>query len=224
MFQKFTDRREAGRSLARKLASFAGRSDVIVLALPRGGVPVAFEVAKRLDLPLDVLVVRKLGAPGHEEFALGSIASGGTTYIDDASVSAFHVPERVLDEIIEREKIELERRERLYRGSRPPIDVRGKIAIIVDDGLATGSTMRAAIEAIRKLSPKEVIVAVPVCSPVTCNEIQNEADAWCVCVYALEPFFAVGLWYEDFQQTTDEEVERLLAIADAGGINARHAI
>lgn len=196
----------------------------MVLALPRGGVPVAYEVARALNLPMDVFMVRKLGAPGHEEFAMGAIASGGVRFIDDESVKALRVSDTALDEIVKREERELERRERLYRGNRPPISVRGKTVIIVDDGLATGSTMRSAVTAIRRLDPKDVVVAVPVCAPLTCDELQRDVDVWCVCAYAPEPFVAVGLWYEDFEQTSDEEVERLLAVVDAGGVSKRHAI
>ncbi len=224
MYQRFENRREAGILLARKLRSFAGQSDTVVLALPRGGVPVAYEVAMALHLPLDVFVVRKLGAPGHEEFALGSIASGGVCLINGAFVNSLRVPETELKEIIQREQRELERRERLYRGNRPPVDVLGKTVIIVDDGLATGLTMRAAVAAIKKLDPKEIVVAVPVCAPSTCDELQDDVDVWCVCVRAREPFYAVGLWYEDFEQTSDEEVETLLARADAGGVYARHVV
>lgn len=216
MLQRFEDRREAGIKLARKLSSFAGRPDAVVLALPRGGVPVAYEVAKALRLPLDVFVVRKLGAPGHEETALGSIASGDICLIDDASVRAFRVPEEVLNKIITRELQELERRERLYRGDRPPLDLLGKTVIIVDDGLATGLTMRAAVTAIKRRKPKEIVVAVPVASPITCKELQADVGTWCVCVQSPEPFYAVGLWYRNFEQTSDEEVNRLLSQAGAG--------
>jgi predicted phosphoribosyltransferase len=215
MLKRFEDRREAGIMLAKKLIGFAGRRDVVVLALPRGGVPVAFEVAMALHVPMDVFVVRKLGAPGHEEFALGSIASGGVCVIDDASVRALQVPKTVLDQIITRERQELERRERLYRGNRQQLDVGGKSVIIVDDGLATGLTMRAAVTAIKKLDPREIIVAVPVCAPITCDELQEHVGTWCVCVQSPEPFYAVGVWYKNFEQTSDEEVQSLLARAGA---------
>ncbi|HEX6125761.1 MAG TPA: phosphoribosyltransferase [Pyrinomonadaceae bacterium] len=224
MYQRFKNRREAGILLARKLSMYAGRSDAVVLALPRGGVPVAYEVAKALNLPLDVFVVRKLGAPGHEEFALGSIASGGVCLVDETSVKALHVPETELNEIIQREQNELERRERLYRGARPKLDVHRKTVIIVDDGLATGLTMRAAVAAIRKLHPKEIVVAVPVCAPVTCVELEHDVDVWCVCAESPEAFYAVGLWYENFDQTSDQEVQTLLARADAGRVAARHYV
>ena len=223
MYQGFENRRDAGTLLARKLSGYAGRSDAIVLALPRGGVPVAFEVATALRLPLDVFVVRKLGAPGHEEFAVGAIASGGVCLVDQGSVRSLHVSKAQLNAIIERERDELQRRERLYRGVRPNLDVRGKTVIVVDDGLATGLTMRAAVAAIKKLDPKEIVVAVPVCAPVTCDALQD-VDVWCVCVEAPEAFFAVGLWYRDFDQTTDQEVQSLLARADAGKVAARHYV
>ena len=224
MYRQFANRREAGILLARKLSGYAGRSDAIVLALPRGGVPVAFEVAMALQLPLDVFVVRKLGAPKHEEFAMGAIASGGVCLVDQASVRALHVTEGELNSIIDRERDELERRELLYRGVRPDLDVRGKTVIVVDDGLATGLTMRAAVAAIKKLGPKEIVVAVPVCAPVTCDSLQQAVDVWCVCVEAPEAFFAVGLWYKDFDQTSDQEVQSLLARADAGKVAARHYV
>lgn len=220
MQYRFKDRREAGMMLAEKLRSYAGRADAIVLALPRGGVPVAYEVAAELDLPMDVFVVRKIGAPGHREFALGSIASGGMTLIDRTSVRALGVPEAVLGQIIDDERTELARREKLYRGNGRPLDLVGKTVIIVDDGLATGLTMRAAVAAIRKHAPKEIVVAVPVCAPLSCDELEQETDTWCICVQSPEPFYAVGLWYDNFEQTTDEEVRELLkraSIAKAKG-------
>lgn len=224
MFQRFESRRAAGIQLAMKLSGFAGRSDAIVLALPRGGVPVAYEVASALNLPLDVFVVRKLGAPGHEELALGSIASGGICLIDSALANALRVSESKLKEIIEREKRELERREGLYRGNRPALDVHGKTVIIVDDGLATGLTMRAAVAAIKKLDPKEIVVAAPVCAPVTCEELHRDVDVRCVCVQSPAAFYAVGLWYENFEQTSDEEVQSLLGRAAAGNVERRHFV
>jgi predicted phosphoribosyltransferase len=224
MYQGFEDRREAGILLARKLSSYAGRTDTIVVALPRGGVPVAYEVATALNLPLDVFVVRKLGAPGHEEFAMGAIAPGGVCLVDQESARTLHVTNTELEVIVERERFELERRERLYRGARPPFDVRGKTVIIVDDGLATGLSMRAAVASIKKLGPKKIVVAVPVCAPVTCEELQKTVDVWCVCVRAPETFYAVGLWYKDFRQTSDQEVQSLLALADSGQVSARHYV
>jgi putative phosphoribosyl transferase len=222
MWQRFKDRNEAGRLLAEQLSQFADQPDVVVLALPRGGVPVAYEVAKALNVPLDVFIVRKLGVPGHEELALGSIASGGTIFINEPFVKTLGLPQESLDSLIRREEAELRRREHLYRGNRPPLELSNKTAIVVDDGLATGSTMRAAVTAIRKLDPDRVIVAVPVCAPQTREEIESDVDAWCICVRSPEPFYAVGLWYADFEQTSDEEVQELLARADAGHVNSRH--
>ena len=224
MWQRFKDRYEAGRLLAEQLLQFADKNDVRVLALPRGGVPVAYEVAKTLNVPLDVFIVRKLGVPGHEELALGSIASGGTTFINEPFVKTLGLPKDVLDSIIKREETELARRERLYRGARPPLDVRGKTVIVVDDGLATGSTMRAAVTAIRKMDPERIVVAVPVCAPQTRDELEVNVDTWCICVRSPEPFYAVGLWYTDFEQTSDAEVQNLLARADAGSVDSRHHV
>lgn len=206
----FRDRAEAGRALALQLETYAGRSDLIVLALPRGGVPVAFEVARALGAPLDVFTVRKLGVPGHQELALGAIATGGVRVIDEDVVKSLRVPDGVIDAIAARELRELERREYAYRGNKPVLDVRGQIVILVDDGMATGSSMRAALAAVRRLRPARVIVAVPVAAAATCREFENEADE-CVCVLTPEPFHAVGIWYEDFSQTTDDEVRDLLA-------------
>lgn len=212
---KFHDRKEAGIVLSEHLKEYAGQPDVIVLALPRGGVPVAFEVAKALHAPLDVFVVRKLGVPGQEELALGAIASGDVRVLSHQIVGALQLSETMIEKITAREKGELERREQLYRGSRPPHDVNGKTVIIVDDGLATGATMRAAIEALRKKEPKKIIVAVPVASMQTCDEFKGEADLWAVCAVTPEPFYGVGMWYEDFTQTTDQEVRDLLARANS---------
>ncbi|HSK70404.1 MAG TPA: phosphoribosyltransferase [Pyrinomonadaceae bacterium] len=214
MYKRFADRKEAGRFLAEKLKKYAERPDTIVLALPRGGVPVAFEVAQALGLPLDVLVVRKLGVPGQEELAFGAVASGGIRFLNEAIVSALHLTDTMVETIVERERRELERREHLYRGDRPPLDARGKTVIVVDDGLATGASMRVAVKALKEEEPKEIIVAVPVAAVQTCDEFRQEADTWCVCAMTPEPFYAVGLWYEDFSQTTDEEVRNLLARAE----------
>src|SRR5207302_345843 len=186
------------------------RPDVLVLALPRGGVPVAYEVAHRLGAPLDVFVVRKLGVPGYEELAMGAVATGGVRVLNDQIVERLGLPEYVIDAVAAREHQELARRERLYRGGRPPPDVRGRTVILVDDGLATGATMRAAIMALRQLQPARIVVAVPTASPDTCKELKAEADD-VVCAITPEPFLAVGHWYEDFSQTTDEEVRDLLA-------------
>lgn len=206
----FQDRSDAGRQLAARLAHYAGRDDVLVLALPRGGVPVGYEVAEALGAPLDVFLVRKLGAPGQEELAMGAIASGGVRVMNESVVRAHRPPESVIAQIEAEERRELERREREYRGSRPPLDVRGKVVILVDDGLATGATMRAAVAALRRLGPNRVVVAVPVGATETCEEFEGEADE-ALCVHEPDPFYAVGMWYEDFSQTTDEEVRDLLA-------------
>jgi putative phosphoribosyl transferase len=211
---RFQDRSEAGRRLAADLARFAGRDDVIVLALPRGGVPVAWEVAKALHVPMDVFVVRKLGLPGYEELAIGAIASGGVRLINEDVVRAHHVPPAAIEVIAASEQAELERRERLYRGERPFPDLRGKTVILVDDGLATGSTMRVAVEALRREGPARIVVAVPVSAPETCDALRDVADD-VVCAITPEPFYAVGLWYQDFTQTTDAEVHNLLARAQA---------
>src|SRR5438876_8348534 len=205
----FQDRREAGRQLAERLADYRDRPEVLVLALPRGGVPVGFEVAKALGAPLDVFLVRKLGLPGHEELAMGAIASGGVRVLNEEVVNTLRVSDEVINAVAKKELRELERRERLYRGDRPAPDVQGRIVILVDDGLATGSTMRAAVQALRQQQPARIIVAVPVGAAETCSEFQNEADET-VCAQTPEPFYAVGLWYSDFSQTTDEEVHELL--------------
>lgn len=206
----FTDRADAGRQLAAKLERYAGRDDVIVLALPRGGVPVGYEVARSLGAPLDVFLVRKLGVPGHEELAMGAIASGGMRVLNEGVVGQLGIPQRVIDEVAEEEQRELERREREYRDDRPPPAIRGKVVILVDDGLATGSTMRAAVAAVRRLGPARVVVAVPVGAADTCDLLGEEADE-AVCAREPEPFYAVGVWYENFSQTTDEEVRDLLS-------------
>jgi len=206
----FRDRRDAGRRLADKLAAYANRPDVIVLALPRGGVPVAYEVARRLVAPMDVFVVRKLGVPGYEELAMGAVATGGVRVLNDQLVEHLGIPDQMIDAVASRERQELARRERLYRGSRPPPDVRGRTVILVDDGLATGATMFAAIEALRNQNPARIVVAVPTASPDTCEEMKQKADE-VICAITPEPFHAVGRWYRDFSQTTDEEVAALLA-------------
>jgi predicted phosphoribosyltransferase len=182
---------------------------VLVLALPRGGVPVAYEVAKELKAPLDVFLVRKLGVPGYEEVAMGAIASGGIRVINKDVVQQLNIPGEVIDAVAADEQRELERRERAYRDNRPPPNVKGRVVILIDDGLATGSTMRAAAAALRKQEPARIVVAVPVSSPETCDEFLSEVDE-IVCAVTPEPFRGVGLWYEDFSQTTDEEVRRLL--------------
>ena len=206
----FRDRRDAGRLLAEKLAAYANRPDVLVLALPRGGVPVAYEVAHRLGAPLDVFVVRKLGVPGHEELAMGAVATGGVRVLNDQLVEQLGIPDQMIDAVAARERQELARRERLYRGGRRPPDVRGRTVILVDDGLATGATMYAAIEALRKQNPGRIVVAVPTASPETCEEMKVKADH-VICAITPDPFQAVGRWYQDFSQTSDEEVADLLA-------------
>ncbi len=206
----FRDRREAGRLLATKLAAYANRPDVIVLALPRGGVPVAYEVARALNAPLDIFLVRKLGVPGYEELAMGAIATGGVRVLNDQLVGGLRIPDYIVDEVAASEQQELARRERLYRGDRPAPDVRGRTVILVDDGLATGATMLAAVKALRQQQPARIVVAVPTASPETCEQLRAEVDD-IICAITPEPFHAVGLWYEDFSQTTDEEVRDLLA-------------
>jgi putative phosphoribosyl transferase len=209
----FKDRSEAGQLLAQELRGYADREDVMVLALPRGGVPVAFEVARALRAPLDVFVVRKLGVPGHEELAMGAIASGGILVTEPNVIEDLAIPPDVVADVAAREEQERLRREREYRGDRPEPDVRGRTVILVDDGLATGSTMRAAVAALRKLQPASIVVAVPVAALSTCAELAKEVDDM-VCARTPEPFRSVGLWYDEFSQTTDEEVRELLARAE----------
>ena len=206
---RFQHRSDAGRQLATALVRYAGRDDVVVLGLPRGGVPVAFEIAMALDAPLDVFIVRKLGLPGHEEFGIGAIASGNVRVVDDAVLDAYGVDRETLDRITERERRELTRRERLYRDDRPFPIVLDRTVILVDDGLATGSTMRAAIAALRAEGPRDIVVAVPVGAPETCAGMAHLSDH-IVCLDTPDPFYAVGLWYVDFEQTTDGEVHELL--------------
>jgi putative phosphoribosyl transferase len=210
---RFRDRRQAGVRLARELTAYAGRHDVVVLALPRGGVPVAYEVASALDAPLDLLLVRKLGVPGHEELAMGAIASGGVRVLNEDVLRTVRVDPRTVERVAARAQAELERRERAYRGDRPPLDVRGRTVILIDDGLATGSTMRAAALALRQQGPERLVVAVPVAARETCDDFRHEVDD-IVCAMTPEPFYAVGLWYEDFAQTSDDEVRDLLARAE----------
>ena len=212
----FGDRREAGAALAGRLRQYANRDDVVVLALPRGGVPVGYEVARALGAPLDVFVVRKLGVPGHHEFAMGAIASGGIRVLNETAIAGMRLPSTVIDAVTRTEQTELERRERAYRDGRPLVPIDGRIAILVDDGLATGSTMHAAVLAVRRLHPARVVVAVPVGAPSTCQDLREVADE-VVCALAPEPFNAVGLWYADFSQTTDTEVRELLRLAAPKG-------
>ena len=205
----YRNRSEAGKHLAAQLVHYADRDDVLVLALPRGGVPVAFEVAQALGVPLDVFLVRKLGVPGHEELAMGAIASGGVRVLNDDLVEYLLIPDSVIDSVAADELQELKRRERAYRGSRPEPDVSGKTIILVDDGLATGSTMRAAAAALRQQNPARIVVAVPVSAPETCDEYRMGVDE-IICAAKPQQFLGVGRWYRDFSQTTDEEVRTLL--------------
>lgn len=206
----FTNRIEAGRLLAKKLQTYADRQDVIVLALPRGGVPVAHEVARALNAPLDIFLVRKLGVPGHEELAMGAIASGGVRELNEQVLFYLRIPDEEIERITREEQRELERREKLYRGNAKPLVVRGHTVILVDDGLATGSTMRAAVTALQSQEPAEIIVAAPVAARETCDHFNTQLGSICVCVMTPEPFDGVGRWYRDFSQTTDEEVCHLL--------------
>jgi putative phosphoribosyl transferase len=205
----FRDRTEAGKHLATKLLNYKDRPDVLVLALPRGGVPVAFEVAQALRVPLDIFLVRKLGVPGHEELAMGAISTGGVRVLNEDTVEYLRIPEHIIDAIAAEELKELERRELAYRGNRPEPDVRGKAVILIDDGLATGSTIRAAAQALRQQQPARTIVAVPVSPPETCDEYRIGVDE-IICAVTPEPFLGVGMWYLDFSQTTDDEVRDLL--------------
>ena len=208
-YQAFIDRRDAGRVLASRLTKYAGRDDVIVLALPRGGVPVAYEVASALGAPMDVFLVRKLGTPGHRELAMGAIASGGVRVLNEDVVHWYGISASAIERIAREEQEELERRERAYRDDRPPSDFTNKAVILIDDGLATGSTMRAAAQAVRGRRPARVVIAVPVGAPQTCAELAAVADE-VICVRMPEPFSAVGQWYLNFNQTDDDEVRDLL--------------
>lgn len=211
----FTDRTHAGQRLAQALSCYAGRQDVVVLALPRGGVPVGFEVACVLQAPLDVFIVRKLGAPGQPELAMGAIASGGVRIMNDAIVDMLQVDDATIAATVAEEQRELERRERLYRGDRAPLQCAGKVVIVVDDGIATGATMRAAVYALKQLTPSRLIVAAPTAAADTYELLQREADE-VVCLATPEPYIAVGRWYRDFAQTRDAEVQALLSQAAQG--------
>jgi len=205
----YRDRTEAGKELATRLSAYKDRNDVLVLALPRGGVPVAFQVAQALAAPLDVFLVRKLGVPGHEELAMGAIATGDVRVLNEDVVEYLKIPDSVIDSITATELTELKRRELAYRGTRPEPEVKGKTVILIDDGLATGSTIRAAARALRQQQPARIVVAVPVSAPQTCDEYQMGVDE-IICAATPDPFWGVGLWYGDFSQTTDEEVHELL--------------
>jgi predicted phosphoribosyltransferase len=209
MSMRFRDRADAGRRLGEQVAEYAGREDVVVLALPRGGVPVGREVARALGVPLDVFIVRKLGLPGQEELAMGALASGGTRVVNEELVAQLGLAAELIDHVAERETVELERRERLYRGDRPAPDVTGRVVILVDDGLATGSTMRAAVLALRSRGPTRIVVAVPTAPPQACAELEGIADD-VICLMQPQPFYAVGMSYEDFAEVGDEDVRRLL--------------
>jgi putative phosphoribosyl transferase len=206
---RFHNRAEAGRRLAANLAAYANRPDVLVLALPRGGVPVAFEVARALHAPLDVVLVRKLGVPGHEELAMGAIASGEVRVLNDDVVEWLGISNAVIDQVAAAEQQELERRERAYRGDRPALDVRDRMVILVDDGLATGTTMHAAVVAVRQQQPARIVVAVPTVALASCAALRSAVDA-IIWVIASEPFYSVGSWYDDFTPPTDDEVHALL--------------
>lgn len=206
----FQDRAHAGRILAHLLGAYANRPETLVLALPRGGVPVGAEVARALQAPLDVFLVRKLGAPGHEELALGAISSGGVRVMNDDIVADLGLRSVDIERLVARETLEIIRRERVYRGERRPLPVVDKTILLVDDGLATGATMRAAARAIRALQPAKIVVAVPVAAPPTLRDLAGDADE-IICVAEPDPFFAVGYWYQDFTPTTDEQVRSLLA-------------
>jgi putative phosphoribosyl transferase len=212
MSRRFRDRKDAGRQLAAKLAAYAGDPSVLVLGLPRGGVPVAFEVAAALQAPLDVFVVRKLGVPGHRELAMGALASGGVRVLNPEVINALHIPAAMIDAVAAQEQQELDRQQQAYRGEAPFPSITGRTVIVVDDGLATGSTMRAAVRALRQSHPARVVVAVPVGAAETCRSLAREADQ-VVCCSVPETFYAISLWYEEFSQTTDQEVRDLLEAA-----------
>ncbi|MGZ9096830.1 MAG: phosphoribosyltransferase [Micavibrio sp.] len=209
MYLRFENREEAGQELSNALAQYKDKPDTIILALPRGGVPVAHEAAKILNLPMDVWLVRKLGVPGHEELAMGAIALNGTYHINKEIALSLNVPQRLLNQVIARERIELARRNKLYRQGRPIPEIKGKTIIIIDDGLATGATMRAAIESLRQMHAAKIVAAAPVGAKETCRALAEVADE-VACLRMPEPFYGVGQWYRDFSQTSDEEVQKIL--------------
>lgn len=207
--ERFLDRVDAGRRLAARLTAYAGRADVVVIGLPRGGVPVAYEISRALRAPLDVLIVRKLGVPGHEELAMGAIASGGARVMNDEVLDALGIGDAEVEHVAARERVELERREHAYRGTRAHPAVEGRTVILVDDGIATGATIRAAVHALREQQPARIVIAVPVAAPESVALLRREADD-VVCLHTPDPLLAIGIWYDDFGQTTDAEVVRLL--------------
>jgi putative phosphoribosyl transferase len=209
----FRDRRDAGRKLAQELIHYSGRSDVTIFALPRGGVPVAYEVALAINAPMDIFIVRKLGLPGREELAIGAIASGGIRVLNNDIVRILNVPEEVINFVVQRERQELKRRERMYRGDRPMPNVHDRTVILIDDGLATGATMRAAVTGLRAQNPARIVVAVPTAAREVCEAFQFEVDEM-ICAMTPEPFQGVGKWYEEFPQMNDEEVRNLLEKAN----------
>ena len=213
---RFEDRREAGQYLAERLLEYADGDEVLVLALPRGGVPVAYEVAKRLNAPLDIFTVRKLGVPGHEEYAMGAIATGGARVLNRSAVEQLRISDSVIEEVVQEEQEELERRERTYRAGRPAPEIEGRTVLLVDDGMATGSSMAAAVKALRQHRPAKIVVAVPAASRQTCAQFEDLVED-VICAITPEPFMAVGVWYERFPQTTDEEVRTLLEDAQQFG-------
>ncbi len=209
----FKDRTDAGQKLAEKLTTYANREDVIVLGLARGGVPVAYQVAKKLAVPLDVFLVRKLGVPGREELALGAIASGGVRILNHDIVDTLQISEQEIENIAGQEQQELERREHSYRGNRPPLEARDRQVILVDDGLATGASMRAAVAALKSQNPKRIVIGVPTAAPPTCRSFEDEVDE-VICAITPQPFMGVGAWYENFSQTTDDDVRDILENAE----------
>ena len=217
----FRDRKQAGELLARKLTKYANREDVVVLAIPRGGVPVGFEVARALHAPLDVFIVRKLGVPWQEELAFGAVATGGVRVLDEQIMESLQLTPEQIEKVTERENKELERRERVYRGKRAALAVKGKLVLLVDDGIATGSSMLAGITALRQLEPAQIIIAIPVAPPTTCARLRKKADDL-VCVSMPESFFAIGQFYENFQPTSDAEVCAL--VEEASASTARSAV